>query len=552
MTINLFTIKEFSGTVHNPSIAVAQTSTCNLGFEVEKVLVDASGNILSAYAAGAIQAVKIVNKCTLQSSILKGDFNSIKNYIEHPCCYIGEAFGAKIPFVDLVDPLNKDFCKNGEINFADYNIFDLTSYGGAIIPINSKMELIAAFDALGIDVSIVGCSVYLPIDYAGPIGSVEVDKTITLRMYNFISDIATEYPRGVFNVNGTYLGIANNQSEYLTIWNSDPSGDNQLEGILYAGATPFEFKIKSSATITGVIGLRFWSFDTQANKKFRVLLDIMDFVKVPNGDILTGLNDSINLTDSQVAGNWSVTGSQAYPRAFLPARGVDYTSTVAGKVYVFHNDTASPTGLLDNAFIPGGSGSANTTNLSGYLPKRTKETVISTNSFLGNKWANISNWEELTENLSITNLNLNNGVNTNNTSTIPLFNHMSKLRHIFTIFLSVPPTVYGLTDKNIFPDLGALLIPFGKAGSHPLGSLTNLPTKLKQISTGIQVNANGNTAAQNDQYFIDLDTIFNTSPNPDYPNQMIICWSGFNGRTTASDVAYNSLVSKGVYIIQQN
>ncbi|MFA9215150.1 MAG: hypothetical protein ACEQSR_15135, partial [Candidatus Methylacidiphilales bacterium] len=488
-------------------------------------------------------------KCTGEYSIVDGDIFSIIKHLT-TCC--GGISGAKIPITDLDNNVTE--CVNGQFNYGSVS-FDLTPYGGgSVIPQNAS-ELIAAFAALTvpINVNVIGCNIYLPIDYAGDILPIEVTTILMLRMYNLLSEEATEYPRGVFNVNGDYLGIANSQAEYVTIWNGDV--DNQLEGVLSASTlSPFDFILSpiGTPTITGVIGLRFWKFDTQANKKFRVLLDTDDVVLLPNGTVLSGLTDSINLTRSQVAGDWSVTGSQSYPRAFLSARAIDYTSTVAGTVYVFHNDTDAPTGLMDNFFIPGGGGSVVTTNLSGYLPKRTKETIISTNSFLGNKWVNILNWTELTENLSILNLNLNNGANTNNTSTIPLFTHMSKLKHFFTIFLSVPPTVYSLTNKNIFPDLGALLIPFGRAGSHPLGDLTNLPTKLKQISTGISVNANGNTSAQNDQYFIDLDTIFNTTPNPDFPNQMIICWSGLNNRTSLSDVAYNSLISKGVYIVQQN
>ncbi|MFA9212945.1 MAG: hypothetical protein ACEQSR_03760 [Candidatus Methylacidiphilales bacterium] len=383
----------------------------------------------------------------------------------------------------------------------------------------------------------------------GLFGQVDTCGNRIVSFFNLSGDRITTFPLGVRNVDGDYLGIANNQAELIALWNMDVT--NASEGPATAAPNPTQVTLPKTSTIDGIYVNRFWKFDTQANKKFRVLLDTDDIIVSPGGVVLSGLTDSINLTASQIAGEWSVAGSQSYPRAFLPARGIDYIPSNGGTVYIFHNDTDAPTGLLDNIFIPGGSGTITTNNLSGYLPKRTQEAILSTASFTGNKWTNVSNWGELNL-LSILNLNFPNAGNPNNTTTIPLFNHMNKLKHIFTIFLNISPTVYGLTDKTIFPDLGSLLIPFGLAGSHPLGSLTNLPTKIKQISTGIFVNANGNTSAQNDQYFIDLDIIFNTTPNPDFPNQMIIVWSGLNNRTTASDAAYNSLISKGVYIRQEN
>lgn len=84
------------------------------------------------------------------------------------------------------------------------------------------------------------------------------------------------YPVGVFNVNDTFLGFANNQSDFITLWNADAS--NQAYGTISAGDTSLTFE-STSATIPNVRGCRYWQVDVRGyanlctGRNDRVLVD---------------------------------------------------------------------------------------------------------------------------------------------------------------------------------------------------------------------------------------------------------------------------------------
>jgi hypothetical protein len=356
---------------------------------------------------------------------------------------------------------------------------------------------------------------------------------------NYNGDKIATYPVGVFNVEGDYLGIANNQQEYLDLWNSDEL--NQLQGVLELGANQFGFILPNTATVTGVIGLRFWSFDTQANKLFRILLDTDDLVLVPDGTILNG-GTSTNLTASQVAGQFTIL--YATNRAYLGAKAIDYTSIIVGKVYVFHNDTSASTGVLDAEYLAGNAGTINITNFGGYAPKRTEQIVINTRSGGTNKFVNILNWSELTEVKSIANLNRVNDYGGNNFTNLPAFDHMNKLEHIFNVFSTIPPSAYKLMDKTIFPNLTQMIFSgLGVTGCYPFGSFANISHKARVLF--LSGPYSGDDTALNDQMIIDFDNSTNgITPVPSSTNPASIQFIG--NKTSASDAARTNLINKGL------
>lgn len=66
------------------------------------------------------------------------------------------------------------------------------------------------------------------------------------------------YPVGVYAMNGNFLGIANNQDEFLDLWNADVY--NQTFGVLEPGATPETFIIHGAVPVDGVLARPFVQF----------------------------------------------------------------------------------------------------------------------------------------------------------------------------------------------------------------------------------------------------------------------------------------------------
>lgn len=356
-----------------------------------------------------------------------------------------------------------------------------------------------------------------------------VNEFITVQMKTFIGDSVSSYPRGVFNVNGVYLGIANDQSEYITLWNSDP--DNQLQGELTAGMNAFTFMLpKETATIDKVVGLRWYQFDILANRRVRICLDVNDVIVSPDGQ-LNGSSGTY-MTASALVGNQVLT----QPRAAFGSNAITHTYVGAGTIYVFHNDSSNPSGFMDSAVITSGTGGAS--NLSGVFPKNTVQIILSpTNpSFINPSM--IDNWLELTSVQSLSVLYWNSG--NSNLSNIPLFHHMTQLKLFTTYFGNIPLTSWGVCDASIFPNIESLGFTFPAVGSAPVGDWGNISSTIKFVALG---GAVGNyTQADTEHIAVSLANKMTTGPATIQIKGIQFVSTGYTANAT---IARNTLISKG-------
>jgi len=82
------------------------------------------------------------------------------------------------------------------------------------------------------------------------------EEPVSLCMANLAGVPTTSYPVDVFNVDLQIIGTADDQDEYLSIWNGDPA--NQAVGQLVASIGPNCFKLFPNAGQTApdyVIGV---------------------------------------------------------------------------------------------------------------------------------------------------------------------------------------------------------------------------------------------------------------------------------------------------------
>lgn len=172
--INLTTYQGFGGGVVSPAEVTLQTlPTCASGFGVVTVFVDTTtGMEVVPGSPNSAGAVKIVNNCTGDFSIVAGNKMAIQDILMSGCC-------AKLiesaSFVNNVNaPSGEPFCLGGKPNYpltADY-----TPYGGlANVVVNSDEEHIDNIFALtGVNITMCGCSWLFPSDYIGTISDLEI------------------------------------------------------------------------------------------------------------------------------------------------------------------------------------------------------------------------------------------------------------------------------------------------------------------------------------------------------------------------------------------
>lgn len=354
----------------------------------------------------------------------------------------------------------------------------------------------------------------------------QVCSSVVLSLQNFLNTDTPSYPVGVFNLNGTYIGIANNQTEYIALWNADV--DNQTQGLLKPGINAFTFKLPSTASIDKVIGLRWYQFNVAANRMVRVCLDTSDVIVAPDGQI-NGSTGTFLSRDSLVGTQFS-----SQPRAIFGSNAITRTYVLAGTVYVFHNDSANPSGFLSSAVFSGGNGG--TSALSGVFPKNTTQVVISPNTPTEINPTMISNWAELTSVQSLSCLYWVSG-NVNLTNT-PLFHHMTQLRLFTTFFGGIPLTSWGVCDQTLFPNIESLGFTFGVSVA-PVGNWSNISPTIKYVALG--GGAAGQTTADTEHIAVSLAN--QTTNGPATINSKAIQFG--TGYTAAALVAKNTLISKG-------
>jgi len=87
---------------------------------------------------------------------------------------------------------------------------------------------------------------------------------LSIKLKNFNGDTDLSYPLGVFSTTGTYLGIATNATEYITLWNAD-SNNQELGEILSGSGTVFTFQPIFANSIINLYGLEYFTVKGAAN-----------------------------------------------------------------------------------------------------------------------------------------------------------------------------------------------------------------------------------------------------------------------------------------------
>lgn len=163
---------------------------------------------------------------------------------------------------------------------------------------------------------------------------------------NMLGTSISEYPVGVFNINGDYIGIANTQTEYITLWNGDI--DNQTEGILEEGSTISTFKLPGS-NLTEVVALRYYMWRSYSNAN--IYLGENDIVVYGSTLKKANVDGILDNTSSYKEWNFPLFG-RGY-KLEVPS-DVIYKLTCSGygtgqDLYVFHNDDSKYVGIDHNS-----------------------------------------------------------------------------------------------------------------------------------------------------------------------------------------------------------
>ncbi len=134
------------------------------------------------------------------------------NYLNRKCCSTPPIV---LSFVNT-SGLNPDFCDGGELNFDNFSTIDLSPYGGGVVNVFSKQDIIDAFATLGIIITIDGCTaLVIPSTYSGIETTIEVGGDITPPIPMAWDDI-------IFNTD-------NGLSVSSEIWTGDIDGINTWE-----------------------------------------------------------------------------------------------------------------------------------------------------------------------------------------------------------------------------------------------------------------------------------------------------------------------------------
>lgn len=315
-----------------------------------------------------------------------------------------------------------------------------------------------------------------------------------LKLKNFDNGNTPSYPVGVFNVNGVYLGVADDQEEYITIWNSDL--DNNEQGTLEAFGDQFTFKIDEKATITSVIGLRFWTITLDSASGFLYLSDDTH-VELANGTVVKSEVSPVGIPSSEF---WMTT-VQTMPGVNQVTICPDTFRKVPvtiGNLRIFHNEKGSYASMSVGHLWR---------NNGGYLPPNVK--VIS--------------FYRITQNLDTFNFKPENYVNyTTATKDVELFqvngshfnwsedyiSHMSKLKAFQFVMNGADNSNrffrrYGLNETN-HPALKQIIIRYNNQPSLGDFIISDMSV-LASVSWGIDFNGSRiNTSVDLDNCIIGL------------------------------------------------
>lgn len=242
------------------------------------------------------------------------------------------------------------------------------------------------------------------------------------------SDLA--YPLGVISVEGDYIGIANNASEYISLWNSNL--DNQAVGTIVSGSgTSMRVQLVDPLTSTALTALEFYTVTSNNNNAVMHVSD-NDIVVYGAGIAVRGSTGTSTASSAVDVynGTFGVTVETAFN-----VRRITTVSTAGSEIHVLHSRVSTRIGM--NTLT-------DCQTLSGVLPKAciTLGLRITQSTDLV---SNVANWDELQSIESWTVMGLGGGVyNLLDPSLIP----------------APPPSVKALGLRDVGALLGVSLADF--------------------------------------------------------------------------------------------
>lgn len=364
------------------------------------------------------------------------------------------------------------------------------------------------------------------------------------------------YPVAVVNVNGAILGIAQNDNQYINLWNAESS--NLAQGRLEISDTVAHFKFTpnnpNDPIISQVSAMRFFQFDLAANH-----LDTMSF---PEGsiadfgdgttqkfDAVTPIIPSVSfyrtfsgvVSTHVVASGYNVPGSNFTLSNPVYVVRKDYAGASLKTITIYHNDNDYYF-YNDNMSSPAGQETSNlTANLRGNLPVYTKGF-----QFTSKQQASFN---------TFANLNLNEFVN-NDQYFCMRWGYSANFFENYNFGVLTLPNLKAI-------DFGANISTNGLV--KDIAGTSDLVVKYPHlIGVGMnqnQYSADLNLAIPNMQQFImtNYDTGNILSP-ADYDRILIqlasvksdtggrVVINGGNNRTSASDAAVTTLQAQGVTV----
>ncbi len=214
----------------------------------------------------------------------------------------------------------------------------------------------------------------------------------TLNATNTIS-----YPVGVFDVFGNLIGGANNQADYISVWNSN--SNNQQVGTISAAQDSMHFKIvvnEGKNPPAAVTGCRYYQFDLAYNNIDAIRNLNGCYVDFGDGSHMKLGNSNSDSTSMTIATNTTIkTLHEGAPLDYFVYWIHTYPDTSLKTITIFHNDGSDEVGL-DNAFSPATS-LTKIKNIRGNFPQGI-HFFMCTNSqqASANSVAQITNWNTIT------------------------------------------------------------------------------------------------------------------------------------------------------------
>ncbi len=346
-----------------------------------------------------------------------------------------------------------------------------------------------------------------------------------LTMQTFTGYNTPSYPVGVFNINKQYIGTATSPSTYVSLWNSNAT--NQAIGVLSTNSDSLHFNLSltNGATLpSAVYGLRYYQWDVFSPNLVRIGTDSLSFVDWGDGNKELITATRLKMYDTVPYGYMN----QWLHRDFMyywvrPTH--QYSSQTPRTITVFHNET---TEMVDITY-DGINDTTQNANIRGYYPEKLKGFVydmISNSSDTA-----VKNFNKLTE-LVNAHYQFYNSTTTkhNNWQKVNNSHKMQWLKIAYKNGLEIADSLRANFPLMVFFEAQDYKPNISTAWGQ--GGFPNMYVIIIGLTSGSLTASEADTMLNNQ---VTANTIING----------VFAFGPWAPRTTASNAAYNTFVSRG-------